>query len=90
MVGSELIKVKIEEDVAILTISRPEGNKVNVLTSQIMKELDQALDEFSKEESVKVIVITGEGPYTFVAGADVKEIAGIHSDRKSTRLNSSH
>jgi enoyl-CoA hydratase/carnithine racemase len=86
MAGGEFIKVKMDETVAILTISRPAGNKVNVLTSQVMRELDQALDESAKDEGVRVIVITGEGPYTFVAGADIKEIANIHSKQDAVNL----
>ena len=79
MAGGELIKVKMDEAVAIVTISRPEGNKVNVLTMKAMQELNGAIDEFSSDKNVKVVVITGEGPYTFVAGADIKEIAKIES-----------
>ncbi|MBI4394562.1 MAG: enoyl-CoA hydratase/isomerase family protein, partial [Candidatus Omnitrophica bacterium] len=75
--GGDLIKIKLDEAVAIITISRPAENKVNVLTSKAMAELNQAIDEFAKDDGVKVAVITGEGPYTFVAGADIKEIAGI-------------
>ena len=86
MAGGEFIKVKLDESVAILTISRPAQNKVNVLTSRAMQELDQAVDEFSKDEQVKVIVITGEGPYTFIAGADIKEIANIGSRQQAIDL----
>ncbi len=86
MAGGEFIKVKVDETVAILTISRPSANKVNVLTSKAMQELDQAIDEFAKDNQVKAIVITGEGPYTFVAGADVKEIASIQSRQQAIDL----
>lgn len=79
MAGGEFIKVKMDEAVAVVTISRPSENKVNVLTAKAMQELDQAMDEFAKDASVKVIIITGEGPYTFVAGADIKEIAKIET-----------
>ena len=81
-----MIKVKLDETVAILTISRPPENKVNVLTAKVMQELDQAIDECAKDEQVKVIVITGEGPYTFVAGADIKEIANIQSRTQAIEL----
>ena len=86
MVGEELIKVKLDEAVGIITISRPAENKVNVLTSKAMQELNDAIDEFAKNDQIKAIVITGEGPYTFVAGADVKEIANIQSREQAVEL----
>ncbi|OGX06611.1 MAG: enoyl-CoA hydratase [Omnitrophica bacterium RIFCSPLOWO2_12_FULL_50_11] len=86
MESGELLKLNTDGQVAILTISRPEGKKVNVLTPQLMSELSQAMDEFEKDEAFRVVVITGEGPYTFVAGADVKAIAGIQSKEQAMDL----
>lgn len=86
MEGSEWIKLTRDGPVVILTISRPAGKKVNVLTPQLMLELDQIVDEFAKDESVRAVVITGEGPHTFVAGADVKEIASIQSKEQAMEL----
>ncbi len=83
---SELVKTKIEDAVEILTISRPEGKKVNVLTSQVMAELDQEINRFSQDVNVRALVITGEGPYTFIAGADVKEIASIKGKGEAIEL----
>ncbi len=86
MNSGEFIKVKIEELVAVLTISRPAQNKVNVLTLKAMKELDEIIDQAAKDDQVNVIVITGEGPYTFIAGADIKEIAKIESKEQAVDL----
>ena len=84
--NGELIKVKMDESVAIITISRPSENKVNILTSKTMQELNDAIDRLASEDAVKAIVITGEGPYTFIAGADVKEIANISSRGQAIEL----
>lgn len=86
MIDGEFIKVKMDESVAILTISRPSENKVNVLTPKAMQELDRAIDECARDAEIKAVVITGEGPYTFVAGADVKEIAKIQSAQDAVAL----
>jgi len=48
--------------------------------------LDQAIEQFACAEHLRVLVITGEGPYTFVAGADVKEIAKIQSKQEAVEL----
>ncbi|OGW87104.1 MAG: hypothetical protein A3C35_07000 [Omnitrophica bacterium RIFCSPHIGHO2_02_FULL_46_11] len=82
----EFVKVKTDEAVAIITISRPPENKVNVLTSKVMQELDRAMDECAADAHIHAIVITGEGPYTFIAGADVKEIAKINSPQEAVEL----
>ena len=86
MNSGELIKVRLDESVAILTISRPAQNKVNVLTLTAMKELNECLDAASQDDQIRVVVITGEGPYTFVAGADIKEIAKISSKEQAVDL----
>jgi len=86
MAGGELVKVKMDELVAVVTISRPPENKVNVLTPKVMQELNDTIDELAKDENVRALVITGEGPYTFVAGADVKEIAKISSREQAIDL----
>ncbi len=82
----ELVKVKEEEGVMIVTLSRPPENKVNVLTVRVMQELDDALERFKREDRYKVMVLTGEGPYTFIAGADIKEIANIKSKQDAIQL----
>ena len=84
--SGEYIKVKMDETVAIVTISRPSENKVNVLTPKAMEELSHVIDDLAKDLNVRAIVITGEGPYTFVAGADVKEIAKITSRAQAIDL----
>lgn len=86
MQSGEFVKVKVEESVALLTISRPAQNKVNVLTVKAMQELDESIDAASKDDQIRVIVITGEGPYTFIAGADIKEIAKINSKEQAIEL----
>ena len=86
MTSGEFIKIKIEESVAILTVSRPAQNKVNVLTVKAMKELDEFIDSAAKDDQIKAIVITGEGPYTFIAGADIKEIAKINLKEQAVNL----
>ena len=86
MQSGEFVKVKVEESVAILTISRPAQNKVNVLTVKAMQELDESIDSASKDDQIRAVVITGEGPYTFIAGADIKEIAKINSKEQAVEL----
>jgi enoyl-CoA hydratase len=79
----QLIKVKKEEGVGILTVDNP---PVNVLTSQAIAELSQGFDELAGSKEIKVIIVTGAGPHVFIAGADVKEIDRISSAREAEEL----
>lgn len=67
-------KTKFEDNIAILTISRPEA--MNALNSVFFKELNTYLDSLSENNESKVLVITGEGK-AFIAGADIAEMKNM-------------
>ena len=70
----ETILVEKRDKVAVLTINRPD--KLNSLSSKVHEEGVAALEELRKDDSVRVVVITGAGEKSFVAGADISEFAG--------------
>ena len=70
----ETILVAKEGRVAIITITRPD--KLNALSQQVRDEMLQVLTEIEKDDSVGVVVITGAGEKSFIAGADIGEFAG--------------
>ena len=74
MANYETITVEKRGKVAILTINRPD--KLNALNKQVHTEGVAALDELRKDESVRVLVITGAGEKSFIAGADISEFEG--------------
>ncbi len=84
MADREFIKLKVNEQVAFVTIDRP---PVNALNFKTMQELAETFGELAKNSAAKVIVLTGEGKnMTFVAGADLKEMAGIQSSEQAVEL----
>jgi len=66
----------VEQDggVLIVTINRPKV--LNALNSATLKELGQATDAADADTSVRAIILTGAGEKSFVAGADINELAG--------------
>ncbi len=70
----EILKVEINGGIAWVTISRPQA--LNALNSRFFQEMDDLVKSISKDSSIKVMVITGEGK-AFVAGADIAEMVGM-------------
>ena len=68
----ETILVNYEGHVATITINRPKA--LNALSTQVLTELNQALDEVAANKDVYALVITGAGEKSFVAGADIAEM----------------
>jgi enoyl-CoA hydratase len=59
-------------NVGILTINRPE--KLNAISNELIKELQQALDHVEGDEELRTLIICGAGEKAFVAGADINEL----------------
>jgi len=62
--------------VVVLTINRPQV--LNALNSQTIEELRRAVLELKHDAFVRAVIITGAGEKSFVAGADINELA-VHS-----------
>ena len=68
------LKVEQEDDIVLITISRQD--KLNALSLDVMDEFISLLDDLEKDSS-RVIIITGEGPKSFSAGADIEYMSNI-------------
>ena len=75
-----ILKIEINEDIALVTISRPEA--MNALNTRFFNEMDAAIAEISEKKNVKVMIITGEGK-AFVAGADISEMVDMTPEQGS-------
>ena len=64
----EYIKYEVQGQIAIMTISKPKV--LNALDGEVLAEIDKALDEIDVN-SVRCLILTGEGEKAFVAGADI-------------------
>ncbi len=66
------ILLDIKENVATVTINRPE--KLNALNNQTLDELKEVFTALKKDDKVFVVIMTGSGEKAFVAGADIAEL----------------
>jgi enoyl-CoA hydratase len=75
------LKVENTDGVTLVTINRPSA--LNALNSEFFTEFNEMLSELGREDTTRVLVITGEGK-SFVAGADIAEMANMDFKRACT------
>jgi enoyl-CoA hydratase len=75
--------VQKSDKIATVTINRPE--KLNALNKATINELNQAFNNLQNDSDVNVIILTGAGSKSFVAGADISEFAHF-SKEEGTQL----
>ncbi len=68
------LQLTSEAHIAVLTIDRPKA--LNALNSEVLAQLDAAIDTLDLNE-VRVLIITGSGAKSFVAGADIGEMSTL-------------
>ena len=68
------IQYEVQDMVAVLTIDRPKA--LNALNSAVLEELDAAISAIDLD-TVRCLIITGAGPKSFVAGADIGEMSTL-------------
>ena len=66
------LKLEVENEIAVLTIDRPKA--LNALNTETLEELNEVLTEIEGRDDVKVVILTGSGEKSFVAGADIAEM----------------
>ena len=81
----EFILTERFDGVALVTLNRPE--KLNALSFPLVRELDDALTEYEKDNGIKAVILTGAGERAFSAGADIHEMAGLSSEELATRAD---
>src|SRR5918999_4286043 len=69
----ENLTLEREGPVAVLTINRPKV--LNALNTPTMDELRRAVLDVKHDAALRVLIITGAGDKSFVAGADINELA---------------
>ncbi len=68
----ETIIVEISDHVALIRLNRPDA--LNALSSELLRELADAIKAAEANDAVRVMVLTGSDK-AFAAGADIKEMS---------------
>lgn len=71
--------LKIEQNGAICTMTITAPKSLNALNSTILGEIDAFVDSIDTEQT-RVLIITGDGEKSFVAGADISEMANLNEE----------
>lgn len=72
------ILTQLHEGILTITINRPD--KLNALNRTVIDELHTVLDSFYKHPEMKAAILTGAGPKSFVAGADISEFLELNAE----------
>jgi enoyl-CoA hydratase len=76
------LDVTRRDEIAIITLNRPKA--LNVLSFQLVRDIDAALDAVAASDA-RAVIFTGAGDKSFCAGADIKELQGLTlSNQKRT------
>ncbi|MCP4520500.1 MAG: enoyl-CoA hydratase [Cytophagales bacterium] len=78
----------IQEGIATITINREK--KLNALNFETLAELKQVFEDLSTQREVSVIILTGQGEKSFVAGADINEIHTLDKEKAEEVVTNAH
>jgi len=77
------VTVTVADGIATVTLNNPPSN---LLTTSVLKELDQAFGKLEADDAVRVIILTASGKF-FSPGADIKELAELNTVHQGSELS---
>ncbi len=72
----ENILFEIHDRVGVLTFNRPKA--LNALSASTLDEVADVIESVSRNDSIRVLILTGAGDRAFVAGADINEFTTLN------------
>lgn len=66
------ITFEVQDSIGVLMVNRPKV--LNALNQETMQELHDLVGKIAADKSVGVVIITGSGDKSFVAGADISQM----------------
>ena len=75
MPDASLVLLSVEDGIGLMTINRPKA--LNALNVETLLRLEEVIEECGRRPEVKVLIVTGAGEKSFVAGADIGGMLGM-------------
>jgi enoyl-CoA hydratase len=69
------VDIERDGDVATVTVNRPEA--LNAIDLEHAEALRGSMEELAADKAVRVVVLTGAGEKSFIAGADIKYMQAL-------------
>jgi 3-hydroxyacyl-CoA dehydrogenase/enoyl-CoA hydratase/3-hydroxybutyryl-CoA epimerase len=77
--------VVTRDGIAELVFDLP-GEKVNILSASVMRELDQEISGLAVRKDVRCLLVKSGKPGSFIAGADLHEIGSITEEKIAAEM----
>ncbi|MGH6883376.1 MAG: enoyl-CoA hydratase/isomerase family protein, partial [Hypericibacter sp.] len=68
----ENILCTVENQIATITLNRPA--KLNAMTPEMIQSIIEAIERCNRDDTVRVVIVTGAGEKSFCAGSDIREL----------------
>lgn len=79
-----MLRIETSDAIRVLLLARPEAG--HAISAGLMDALQQAVDEAGADDSIRAMIISGEGQKFFCSGGDLKEFSGISDDATLFRM----
>ena len=77
---SELVKTERQGFIATVTLNRPD--KHNAISQEMWKQLTNEIEALSFDDTLRCIIVRGEGKHAFSTGYDISEFETLRADKK--------
>lgn len=71
------VECVVESGIAKIVIDRPKA--LNALNSEVLQELQNVVAEIQNRKDIRAVIIQGGGEKSFVAGADIAQMANLNA-----------
>jgi enoyl-CoA hydratase len=72
MTSYETLLFEKKDRIGTITFNRPKA--LNAMNRQVFSELSRVLDDVREDREVRVVIMTGQGTKSFIAGTDITEM----------------
>jgi enoyl-CoA hydratase/carnithine racemase len=69
-----LVRFAKKDDLLQISLNRPAA--LNAINSGLLQELEQGLQQYETDETIKIVLVLGEGN-CFASGADIRELSDL-------------